>query len=83
MYIFVRLIGFAFRMVVYVSIGKEVLYGTEHFWTFSVYILIIAMLETTLRTVYDTFRRFTRDGQHIEKLWSIFDSLTPIAGYHT
>jgi ATP-binding cassette subfamily B protein len=83
MYIFVRLIGFAFRMVVYVSIGKEVLYGTEHFWTFSVYILIITMLETTLRTVYDTFRRFTRDGQHIEKLWSIFDSLTPIAGYHT
>jgi ABC-type multidrug transport system fused ATPase/permease subunit len=33
--------------------------------------------------VYDSFRKLTRDGQHIEKLWSTFDSLTPIRGYNS
>ncbi len=81
MYILVRIIGFAFRMIIYIYVWNEVLTGTQSFWTFSMYILIIGMLETTLRTVYDTFRRFTRDGQHIEKMWDTFDALTPIKGY--
>ncbi len=36
------------------------------------------MLETTMRTSYDTFRKFTREFDYIEQLWSTFDSLTPI-----
>ena len=83
MYIFVRALGFFFRMVVYIYVGKAIFDGTANFWIFSTYILIITLLETTLRNLYDTFRRLTRDGQHIIKLWETFDSILPIEGYST
>lgn len=34
-----------------------------------------------MRTSYDTFRKFTREFDYIEQLWSTFDSLTPIKWY--
>ena len=81
MYIVVRVLGFLFRIGVYIFIGRAVLEGTSSFWLLSLYIMIVSTIEMTMRTVYDSFRRFTRDGQQIEKLWSIFDSLTPIQWY--
>lgn len=45
--------------------------------------MILVNIETATRSVHDAFREFTRDFQHIEKLWSTFDSLTPIKGYDT
>ena len=81
MYIVVRVLGFLFRIGVYIFIGRAVLEGTSSFWLLSLYIMIVSTIEMTMRTVYDSFRRFTRDGQQIEKLWSIFDSLTPIKWY--
>ncbi len=81
MYIVVRVLGFLFRLGVYVFVGRAVLEGTASFWLLSLYIMIVSTIEMTMRTVYDSFRRFTRDGQQIEKLWSTFDSLTPIKWY--
>lgn len=45
--------------------------------------MILVNIETATRSAHDAFREFTRDFQHIEKLWSTFDSLTPIKGYDT
>ena len=47
------------------------------------YIMVVWIIETSLRTFYDTFRKFTREFHHLEKFWSTFDSLTPIHGYST
>ncbi len=81
MYIGVRGISFLIRIVVYIFVWNAIFSHTANFWNFSTYILIVTMLETTMRTSYDTFRKFTREFDYIEQLWSTFDSLTPIKWY--
>ena len=81
MYIALRTLSVWLRIAVYIFVGKAIFDGSSNFWIFSTYIMIVTLFETTLRTVYDSFRKLTRDGQHIEKLWSTFDSLTPIRWY--
>lgn len=82
MYIMIRFFNFSLRTSVYILIGQAIFRGTESIGTLSVYMLILASIETSIRSFYDSFRQFTREFQSIEKLWSTFDSLTPIHGYH-
>ncbi len=83
MYIGIRAMSFLLRLSVYLIVGKAIFNQTSTFWTFSTYILIVTMIETAMRTTYDTFRKFTREFDYIEQLWNTFDSLTPIKGYST
>lgn len=82
MHIMIRFFNFSLRIGVYLMIGGMIFHGTESLGTLSVYMLILASIETSIRAFYDSFRQFTREFQSIEKLWSTFDSLTPIHGYH-
>lgn len=82
MHIMIRLFNFLLRAAVYILIGRSIFAGTDTIATLSVYMLILASIETSIRSFYDSFRQFTREFQSIEKLWSTFDSLTPIHGYH-
>lgn len=81
MYIGIRWISFLIRLSVYIFVGKSIFDHTSTFWTFSTYILIVTMIETAMRTTYDTFRKLTREFDYIEQLWSTFDSLAPIKWY--
>ncbi len=81
MYVGIRALSFLIRLSVYIFVGKAIFDNTSTFWTFSTYILIVTMIETAMRTTYDTFRKFTREFDYIEQLWSTFDSLTPIKWY--
>ena len=82
MHIMIRFFNFSLRMSVYLLIGGAIIHGNESLGTLSVYMLILASIETSIRAFYDSFRQFTREFQSIEKLWLTFDSLTPIHGYH-
>ena len=82
MHIMIRFFNFSLRIGVYLLIGGMIFRGTENLGTLSVYMLILASIETSIRAFYDSFRQFTREFQSIEKLWLTFDSLRPIHGYH-
>ncbi len=81
LFLLVRIIGFTLRMIVYIAVGWAIFRTEQNFAVFGVYIILIWYIETSLRALYDTFRSFTRDIGKVEKLWSTFDSLTPIKWY--
>jgi ABC-type multidrug transport system fused ATPase/permease subunit len=83
MFIGLRGISFFLRISVYILVGLGIYSSTATYYDFSLYTLIVGMLELTLRTVYDTFRKFTREFDYIQNFWSTFDSLSPIHGYDT
>ena len=81
MFIVIRIIWVSLRFFVYLFIWIKLFWSNADFWTFSMYIMIVGIIEGALRTLYDTFRKFTREFHHLEKFWSTFDSLTPIKWY--
>ena len=72
-----KFISFCMRLGLYLWVFLYALPSSE----LAGYIVLITVMESCMNSVSDSYRIISKDFNIIEKLWSTFDSLTPIRGY--